>query len=343
MGLLARLLLIVSVVSTVAAAPGTASSREIEGSGRNACRDWQDLPLPVADQPTDAEAKALGPDCDSIGLYEGIGRPADYRAARLCAYVERSAVTDEGGGNELSGDGVLMMIYANGRGVARNIPLARQFTCGIWAAQAEQELRREHLDAMEKAADPGSIHICDDITSGFMMGQCGWLDGRQADALRNQRLDVLSRDWPRLVITAYVRLRAAASAFAESSAGNEQDMSGTARGLIFHQRRVELEDEFEQRVVGFVRGTFPSGADEPGADRELNTAYRAALKAYETPELPETIDKDGLREAERAWLAYRDAWMGFARALRPQENPSKLLQALTTIRAEQLKELATGE
>ena len=92
-------------------------------------RKWADVAIPLRDIGTAPAG------CDTRTLYygdDGQGHGRNDAAARHCAYRARAA----GNNDAFDGSGVLMMLYANGRGVARNIPLARRFACEYEGAPA---------------------------------------------------------------------------------------------------------------------------------------------------------------------------------------------------------------
>ena len=312
-----------------------------EGAGQAYCDSLQEVQVPKADMPSPEQAGKLGPQCDSIALYQGIGQAPDYRKARLCAYVERKRT--DGLEDPFAGDGVLMMIYANGKGVPANLPLARQFACHVFGAPMELEFRQQHLAAIADGKAPHDIDICDDITSGMMMGWCSGQTSRSTEFERGQRLDRLSVSWDAATREAFGRLRKAMAAFADSSSYREQDMSGSAHGMFAVERKEAIADEFEKQAIGFVAGKFPTGKGDAKADAELNAAYRRALGEYAKSEPLQSITPEGLRETQRLWLRYRDAWIAFSHALKPGVDTEPLLRRLTTLRTRQIKAIGTEQ
>ena len=79
------------------------------------------------------------------------------------------------------------------------------------------------------------------------------------------------------------------------------------------------------------------GDDLRAADAALNVSYQKALKA-----LPDDDTKGKLREAQRAWIAFRDAEIALNAALAGASgNTLKMLQTdLTETRTKQLDSLA---
>lgn len=82
------------------------------------------------------------------------------------------------------------------------------------------------------------------------------------------------------------------------------------------------------------------GDDLRAADAELNRVYQKALKA-----MPDAATKDKLREAQRAWVVFRDAEIDLNTSLPGASgNTLKMLQTyLTDTRAKQLQLLAKGQ
>ena len=80
------------------------------------CASVKDVELPAADRPTPAEERRIGKAAPRSMLYFGFGRPADPVKARKCAYAE----IDRDAKAPIGGKAILMMVYANGKGVPRN-------------------------------------------------------------------------------------------------------------------------------------------------------------------------------------------------------------------------------
>jgi hypothetical protein len=266
---------------------------------------------PAADRPGDEEARALGAGCDSEALYYGIGRAADPAGARRCAFI--ALRKDE---HAQAGSAMLMMLYANGRGVARDLDLAIAIACGLEAAGAERVGRVEHLLNMKAGRDAGVFDTCDDITSGYMAGYCVGLRERSEAVARGRRLDAAVARLPIEARPAFEKLKAAADAFFAAREDNEVDLSGTARAALVIEEGARLREAFASSVEALLAGppTWRFDAEEyAAADRKLNEAYREAIGS----EPLGTVTPDGIRKTQRAWLPYRDAWADFGRALHP--------------------------
>lgn len=277
-----------------------------------------------------AEASAAAPNCDASVFYYGIGRPVDDLKARACAFASNDA-------------GVLMMLYANGRGVARDFAVARHAACAMEAAPAEMSGRLAHLGEMEHALAqgrvPAAIDVCDDITSGYMMGVCAGLAARQAVAKRQAETARLTRGWPPAQQAAWTRLQGRAEAYAGKRGDGEVDMSGTARAAMAIGAEEDARDAHLQILRDLEGGRVDATLADRAAlqERELNEIY-GQLRALPEPETT-TVTMESIRATQRAWLGYRDAWLAFARLRYPAVPAAALRARLTAERVKNLQQL----
>lgn len=320
------------VLVTAAMAQGGADHPECAALARTA--------IPASDMP-DAASRAGLAGCESEALYYADGGKPDYEQARLCAYVERDA------GNEVmfGGSAVLMMIYANGDGVARNLALAKKFACEVEGAPAELDGRLEHLDAMAGSSGKSErFDLCDDITSGYMMGFCASRGAEAAKVDRDRRVTALTATWSAAERAAFAKVRMAADAYFDASVDGEVDMSGTARGAMAVGAREALEDALVSALDAFGKGQLPQGgaAEFAAADQQLNANYTAAMNYYKAQAAEGTagsVNPEGIRGAERAWIRYRDAWVAFGAQKYPAVGADAWRTYFTRERAQALKDL----
>lgn len=297
-----------------------ASAAGAAGSDAAACRAWLQVPVPAADMGAAPQA------CSARALYYGAdGLRGDPVAARHCAYRERGFERRTVSPDVLfGGSGVLMMVYANGEGVPRDPALARRFACEYGGAPAELRGRLAHLQTIADAGT-GRLDICDDITSGMMSGFCASRDAGFAHVVRDRHWRALSSGWTPAQHAAWRSLRAAADAYFAHASEDEVDLGGSARGAFVVHAREALETALLEDVGAFERGARPTqtAAGLPALDHELNAVYRrtradlqAAAAASEYSPFG-TVDADGVRRTQRAWLRYREAWVVFAAARWP--------------------------
>jgi hypothetical protein len=163
---------------------------QVSNGNPEACARYAKIEPPAADLPTDADRQQLN-GCDSERLYFGFDKAPDMVEARTCALLQWQGATIEQG-KHFDSSSILTMIYANGRGAPRNVDVALKFACEVGGAPAENSGRVEHLERLKKQRSTGTnFHICDDITSGAMMGICAAFRQEFDRAVRQRRRDRL--------------------------------------------------------------------------------------------------------------------------------------------------------
>jgi uncharacterized protein YecT (DUF1311 family) len=304
------------------------------------CKRYAQTPLP-------AEAALVStpkqwPECNSYKLYSGLGLKVDFAAARKCAWAERLATLADiepkfTVASVFGGSAMLATLYANGEGVERSIPLALRFACEEGWSPAEFDGRIEHLESLElKPADPANqFSYCDDITSGAMQGYCAAYDREITDQGMEKTMNSLPLRFTEPQRTAFSALVKAEQAYAMAHGKGEIDLSGTARAMYQIDAEQTLRDDFLAAVQSFEVGKYPerSAATLGEADARLNNAYKAAMAEAEKHKAEYgAIQPDGIRDAERAWLTYRDAWVEFAKLRYPTVSSEVWLILLTKVR-----------
>jgi uncharacterized protein YecT (DUF1311 family) len=304
--------------------------------------------LATAPQPPANQAGSFQPNCDSTIYYFGIGHAVDFTAARQCAYAERSKPdADSSGSNPFFGSGVLSMIYANGEGIQRNVPLARRFVCEAEGAPAEISARLELLDKIEAATTKAPhFDMCETATSGFSGGWCQDIASRKTDVTRDAKIAAIKAKLPPSSLAAFALLQKVEAHFEDLSSGNEVDMTPTLRGAYSLQARDGLRDQFLATLQSLDK---PAPAATPNADAALNAVY-AKLKA----KLPAdqdaarsssgdygTINFAGVRDTERIWLDLRNVWINFAKLAAPHYPAASLTSTLTKQRTKNLQDIIT--
>ncbi len=321
-------------------APLAAQLEDADAATQAKCTEYMKTPVP-------GEAAAVPqpkvwPECDSVKLYAGIGTKVNYEAARGCAWSERLAV-DAGleprysTASVFGGSAMLSVLYANGQGVARNIPLAARFACEAGGAPAEIAIRIRHLESLGAGspATGSTFDFCDDITSGFMEGFCAAYGSEIGDQKRATSLDALASRFTPVQRSAFEALHKSEEEYADAHARGEIDLSGTARAMFQIDAEQSLRDDFLAALQSFEKGDLPKGItnDAHEADQRLNAAYGKVMQDAEIHKADYgAVQPEGIRNAERAWLKYRDAWLAFAKLRYPDVDSDSWLALLTTDR-----------
>lgn len=279
-------------------------------------------------EPPRAPASRARMRCDASELYyrkrdQNHATPAEWRQVRSCA--------------EASGDdAVLMMLHANGYGTARDTEQALYYACKLDTAKAEMEGRVAYLASPAAASDALPFDLCDHVTSERMVAMCAGIQENRAARVRDLRLARFAAGLPPAARRPFARLREAATAFNRSAAGEVDLRGGAGAGLsIRHAGR--RDNEFMETLLAAANGQLPraNAAQLAEIDRELKWEYRKAMAA---PSGQEQHPQRGgatpaaraqVRKAERAWIAYRDAWGPFLAAANLRTDLASVKAALT--------------
>lgn len=302
----------------------------VSPSIKNICQQAEQVQPPVPDQPNAELRKSLA-QCDAASLYYGLepGHQPDYTAARQCAFATQN-------------DNVLTMIYANGDGVAKNLNLAIGFACQAGSAPAEIEGRVMHLVKLREHPETAQrFDICDDVTSGYMMGVCASYQEKLAQKQRQQQIAELTKDWSASDRQALQQLQAAADNFIKTHAAYEVDLSGTARAALELEEESTLQDDLVSTLKDLAKGDLPAHtADQAAqADQQLNQVFQQIEKNNHFA--MGTVDREGVRKTQRAWLQYRDAWVAFGKVKYPQVSADSWKTWQTDKRIEMLQDLTS--
>ena len=304
---------------------------------KSACAKYVETPLP-------AEALAIPmpkhwPNCSSYKFYAGNHVPQDFEAARQCAWIERLA-SQQGleplylFGRAFGGSAMLTMLYSNGEGVEKNIPLAIRFACESGWAPGQVNGYVEHLEVLNgrHASSDMTFRFCDGLPGSFMEDYCQHYDAQVADQNRSGALHDLSSQWPEPHRKALAALEEAQSTYSEAHAKGEIDTAGPSRTTQEIRAAQSMRDSFVAAVHAFEKGSFPTPPAAPAAPPtdELDRAFRKALEDAEAARAnPDAVLVEDLRATQEAWLKYRDAWLAFAKLRYPSLNEESLLALLT--------------
>jgi hypothetical protein len=319
--------------------PATVSYPNTEGFGVEfeKSEDWYRHCMRVQRPAPPRAPGKPGKRCDATRLYylkhdQSNTSSAEWGQVRSCA--------------ETSGDdAVLMMLYANGYGVARDTDRAIYHACRLDTAKAEMEARVAHLSS-SAAADGQPFDLCDHITSGRMGGVCAAIGEERDDRVRAARLDQFAAAMAPRARQPFARLRKAADAFAQKSA-DEVDMSGSGAAGFTFRHTGRRDEEFMETLLKAASGRLPrAGAGQLAElERQLDVQYRKVLVTpSDNGNHPErlrqsTVAREDVRSTGRVWLAYRDAWEAFAAAARLPTDVISIKAMLTRQRIAQLKRL----
>ncbi|WP_312283777.1 hypothetical protein, partial [Candidatus Igneacidithiobacillus taiwanensis] len=297
-----------------------------------------DLPMPK-----DIERLRRSP----ADYYYGFTGPTDYRLARLGAFavingakgLRMDAYSDQG-----TEDDVLAMIYANGYGVPRNIPLAEKYACHTGVAPLETARRLAHLEAMGTALARGKkvkpYDTCDDITSGMSARNCSFITRTLNDKKREIKLGMIGAGMPakqRAALWNYWKsYKKFVTFYKEETYPYYTFGSADWANVRLAEEEEDVYDQFFVQLEDLRKDRVPKVREDEveAAESRLNQEYAQLLTMLQAPckhlterqlevcehrPSPQTI-----RKIERQWLRYREAALRFAKLYRPQIDPQRI-------------------
>jgi uncharacterized protein YecT (DUF1311 family) len=288
-------------------------------------------PGPAA-RPTDADRKRFGKESeDCLAYLYGLERPCDVDKGRRCCLVRGWC------------NGELAMIFANGWGVRRDYDAATYFLC---RAKGERKLQEYwgmlgHLREMRTAKTPRDLDYCDLTISSQSIAWCQQLKSALLAPRRERLIAELGRGLNAAARQALTQLRRSANALTDADASVVADewRGGTGAGAATLSAVASGQEAFVSTLETFGRKRAPETRPEElqEADRKLNEIYRAQ-QAGAQPCDPCVPSREILRDAQRAWLRYRDAWTAFYRlrwqgAAPPEVLDREIRAALTRQRS----------
>jgi len=291
----------------------------LAGDGAAECGTPTFLP---GDLPTADEAKALK-GCDFDSLYYGLDMPADPVKARKCAFVQRDAeIADVNTTYVPSASNFLIVIYANAKGVPRNLDIALALACRLDIDNAQMsESWTERLRQMKRSRSPPDFKLCDGswFTTAWS-NYCARVETkREMKRLLSRRAELTAKLSPDAK-AGFAKLEQAAEHFFVAVSG--LGCGGTSAYACAEWAYAEVEEEFNELLEqSLAKKPSMTGVGFAEADAALNAAYAEAMAAHAEPGTDAyakpTSDED-IRDAQRRWIRYRDAWIQFGRTVHPE-------------------------
>lgn len=301
--------------------------------------------FPPQDLPTAADRENLIGE-SAKNFYYGIGEPVDYKKARLAAMLEMDPqvqhLGNEDNENEFSAPSILMMIYANGFGVEKNIDLSvRLAEFYVNGSASEMDERIQHIKKMNNLFH-GVFDVCDDVpVDSGSKNNC--YDQHKFDyylwnlvpkEIQNKLPS--RKEWPQEEINSFDDLGRMANAYFSKRIMYELDDSGTDQSDIQTDETHELENDFLEILALLETGKLPvySATDCLKSGSDLNQTYFKLLKIKDFH--LGSVNSTGIRVVQRRWLAYCDAWVQLAALRYPNVSSDSLRKVLTDARDAQL-------
>lgn len=214
----------------------------------------------------------------------------------------------------------LAMIFANAWGAGRDYDAALYFLCRAAdeMAAAEQWAMIGHIQEMRKDKNPQDLLYCDYASSGAGQLYCGLIEKDLKDTGRENKIEKLRKTLDQKSQEKLGDLVKATEKFAgeEGALAAVPDIGGTGYPAEVLSEQGKIYDDAVSAIIRFAgkRASEASVERLKKADADLNNAYKSAMA--NPPECvicsdPKTEGVNALRDAQRAWIKWREAWILF--------------------------------
>lgn len=266
------------------------------------CLDVKGAAIPEQDIPPPSIVNDLR-NCDAQELYYSATNEDDWIKSRYCAIVSKD-------------DAALMMIYANGHGVTTNIDIATKHACRMAAAQAETSSRVYRLSSRTSDKIYEKFDQCDDATSTLMINTCAYWRDKISERNSQSFIENISINWTAQQKKAFRNLLDKQVKYADATGRNERVcLIDSWCGAAFVHHQANEFEIFSRNLKRIEMGEIPtfSADDFRALDKELNRVYQAIMSNSDIG-ASNSITKAMIRNVQRVWLEYRDAWSEFGTA-----------------------------
>jgi uncharacterized protein YecT (DUF1311 family) len=205
--------------------------------------------------------------------------------------------------------------------VKRDVPLAMRFAC-----ESEEATAKLAWEAIERRGgtpdEKKPFEFCEHAATTFTENFCGGYLVDIEDDRRGRYYNSLKPSMTAEQRAEFEKLLAAEVAYVGAHA-SEVDQGGTIHNVRTWASEKILEDLFRTELVHFESKRWPalSAAQIAAAEPAVRREYEKTLQQHRAVTKEEkgdgAVTAEGLAEAEKAWEAYRDAWVAFARVRYP--------------------------
>lgn len=291
------------------------------------CKSVSDITIPLQDYPGET-TKASLKNCDSDSLYYGLEDELDYFKAKQCALINNH-------------NDILTMIYANGKGVQINIDMALHFACLLDASPFEMSRRIYQLDKLRKSKNvKGDFDICDHATSREMTASCEDLVLRAEMKKQKNIIEFIKNRLTPKELIAFQKLQDVSKLYFTARIDNEVErlaMGGLAFGIMedrsLNERMMkDLKKTLKCKIFVYAHEQYKK------SDNQLNFFYKK-IQRTQSREYS-SINPEGIKLTQRAWIKYRDSLSSFAYLKCPNISVENWNTLITNERVKELKEIS---
>lgn len=334
------------------------------------CRQVSKLQFPKNDLPTAKDVANLQ-GCNARNLYYGINTPINYANARKCALIDFLALSNQEDDFDLfSPNNILVMIYANGKGVQRNVDLATKVACSTYNADSKLGLDIKYLQKLKKeplakynydiyydfCKNNKADLIWEKNNDIYDEGEQAWQDlpgicQDLANSLQSSTVKQITKKYSLAQKKQIENLLQNFSDFADQQVGIEihgTDSGGTTEyvtnmSIYADDQTIALKGKLVDALSQFEQGKFPSGSEQDYKNsivqlNSLNQKAKLSFNKYQKSDSPINFDWNDEIKIQKQWSQWSKEFIKFANTRYPKV-PSYIWNLwLTQQRIEQIKD-----
>ncbi len=246
------------------------------------------------------------------------------------------------------------IMYANGEGTEINYNLSKVYfekaiSDHYNSLDLEEEAFKSELDKRINfsAKKYKKIDFCKEIARDtFTMNKCAYIDGELADLLDIKQYDLIKYNMTKDSKNEFDKLVNLFQLFRKKDSIRVYQVyiDGSIRDLAYSGQESYLTENFNNLVNSIIKKRsidHTDLSDFKSSDVLLNTIYSDKLKEYKTVHDSKDLIK-ATKEAQRAWISYREQWVSLCSTLNFKELKKDVLDTsiktiLTTLRNKELQ------
>ncbi|MGB0935321.1 MAG: tetratricopeptide repeat protein [Alphaproteobacteria bacterium] len=227
-------------------------------------------------------------------------------------------------------------LYANGTGVPQNFTIATAYVCHGSYVPAELS---NMVNTLQVAETKGNLDkpfsFCDHATATNSMTVCYSLAEEDRLASHDIRLAQYRNNLPQSSQILFDNLQKSANTFFSIRAHNEQDLSGTMRGIFITEEESKQKEWFTSIIDMLVLGKI-----DKAPDINVEKKHEKLLESLEHSPLISitTLEISSLQQSQKSWQNFIDAFEIFLDATYPEQK-KKLVSLLKYKRAQQIDQI----
>ncbi len=238
--------------------------------------------------------------------------------------------------------------YANGEYVQQDFSKSMSYVChGTYIPAELEDMVKTLHDAMQNKVLETPFDYCEHATGSNSISVCYSQKSQLTyDEIQNQ-LKLIESQLNNEQRILFEKLIADAYTFFNLRSLNEQDLSGTLRGVFITEMDIEQKQWLLNRLQSVMSSDFKRlNIDYTIIRNQLIDAYYAlmsemdkSLKRNQEYDFYPLISKENIKISHHSWVVFREAFAKFAHDVKPEISENEWRAWLTKIRMKQLSDI----